>query len=78
MLERRRRARASMGLSRWARRSRRLELPGRPNPSSAEECAAKEEVKGQEPIRCPICGRLDEDERNAEEHYHAAHETFSG
>jgi len=74
----RKRARASVGQLRWARRSRRLELSASLDPSSDEERAAKEGVKERESFRCPICGRLDEDERKAEEHFHAAHETFSG
>ena len=77
MLERRRRARASKGLSRWARRNRRLELSGRWGPGS-DEGGVKEEAKEPEPFRCPICGRVDQEERKAEEHYRAAHETFSG
>lgn len=78
MPESRKRARVLMGLSRWARRSRRLELSGGLDPSPDEEQAAKEGVKERESFRCPICGRLDEDERKADEHFHAAHETFSG
>lgn len=78
MPESRKRARASVGLSRWARRSRRLGLSAGLDPSPDEDRTAKEAVKERESFRCPICGRLDEDERKAEEHFHAAHETFSG
>lgn len=78
MRERKKSARAAVGMSRWAKRRRRLGLPGDPRPDFDAVVAENQEVKRRQPIRCPVCGRVDYDERKAEEHYQAAHETFSG
>lgn len=43
-----------------------------------EELHRRPAEEGPGPVTCPVCGRVDEDERKAEEHYRAAHETTGG